>query len=311
MKILLTGGGGFLGYAVIRKLNQLHQIVCLDHGKNYKVLDKYFGKGIKLIKGDAQDTKLLKTLLKKTEIIIHLAGVAGERRCLENPIESNISNIYSTYAILDVAKSSNIKKIIFSSSYWVYSTYLKRLMPLSESSQLNTDSIYGAQKVISELMIKNSNIPFEILRIGATYGYGIDNQLKSPINNFIIQAFKRKPITIYGNGLQKVDFVYTEDIARVIGSLIKQKESNNVYNIGSGKPTSMLEVINILSIIFEKDYKIKVRIKKIKAPLGKVWPNKWLSIKKVQGVIKDYPFTKLEDGIRKTVKELEPIYINK
>ena len=113
MKILITGGGGFLGSAVADKLKSSYDISCLDHGKNYQFLNKYFNNKVKLIKGEVSDKKLLRTIIKDIDIIIHLAGVAGERRCVQDPLKSMISNLYSTYTIVDVAKSFDIKKIIF------------------------------------------------------------------------------------------------------------------------------------------------------------------------------------------------------
>lgn len=313
MRILITGGGGFLGSTLSEKLKSGYDIVCLDHGRNYNFLDKYFDKKVTLVKGDVSDKNLLRSIIRDVDIIIHLAGIAGERRCLQDPLKSNISNIYSTYTITDIAESYKIKRIIFSSSYWVYSTFLKRKMPLSEDSKLNTDSLYGAQKVLSEMIIKDSNIPYDILRISALYGYGlgVGSQWEGVIGKFIKSAFLEKPITIYGTGEQKIDFVYVEDIAEVIKRLVDTKANNEIFNLGSGEPTSILEVANIFKKIFKREYTIKVRIKKTQAPAGKIWPDKWLSVKKIKNKIKQYPFTTLEGGIRKTVKDFEPHYLEK
>lgn len=313
MKILVTGGGGFLGSRVIQTLIPSHDVVCLDHGKNYKFLDSYFKRKVKLIKGDTSDEKILKPLVKKADVIIHLAGVAGERRCIQDPLKSCISNIYSTYTISGIAKNYKIKKIIFSSSYWVYSSFRERKMPLLEDSKLNTDSVYGAQKVLSELFIQNSSVPFDILRISAIYGFGsgVGSQWEGVVGNFIKQAFKKEPITVYGTGKQKIDLVYVDDIANVIKDLIQNEKESNIYNIGGGKPTSVLEIIGILEDIFKKDYGIKIQVKKMKAPLGKIWPDKWLSTKKIKRRYDQYPFTILQDGIKKTVADFKPYFLRK
>lgn len=313
MKVLVTGGGGFLGSKVIQTLIPSHEVDCLDHGKNYKFLDLYFKKKVKFIKGDSSDEKILMPLIKKADAIIHLAGVVGERRCIRDPLKSNISNIYSTYKILDIAKNFNIKKIIFSSSYWVYSSYKKRKMPLLEDSKLNTDSVYGAQKVLSELFIRNSSIPFDILRISAIYGFGtgVGSQWEGIVGNFIKQAFKKEPITVYGTGKQKIDLVYVDDIAQVIKDLIQDEKESNIYNIGGGKPTSILEIVSILEDIFKKDYGIKLKLKIMKAPPGKIWPDKWLLTKNIERKYDQYPFTTLQDGIKKTITAFEPYFLRK
>ena len=308
MKILVTGGGGFLGSILIEKLKHDHHIICLDHGRNYRLLDKYFGKKVTLVKGDASNKKLLKSQIKDTDIIIHLAGVAGERRCLKNPLKSNISNIYSTYAIADIAKDYNIKKIILSSSYWVYSTYIKRKMPLTEESELNTDSIYGSQKVLSEMIIKDSKVPYIIFRISNLYGYGtgVGSQWEGTVTKFIRSAFSGQPLTVYGDGKQKTDLIYVDDVAEAIKRILSLKVQNEVFNIGSGQPVSILDIANIIKKNFKQNYKTNVNFRKVKAPPGKIWPNKWMSVKKVRRLIIDYPFLGLEEGIYRSIKDFAP-----
>ncbi len=308
MKVLITGGGGFLGSVVADKLKLLYDVSCLDHGKNYQFLNKYFNNKIKLIKGEISDKKLLRTVFKNVDVVIHLAGIAGERRCTQDPLKSMISNLYSTYTIVDVAKSFNVKKIIFSSSYWVYSSYLERKMPLAEDVELKTDSIYGSQKVISELIIKDSKIPFNILRISALYGYGtgIGSQWEGVIGNFIQSAFSKQPLIIYGDGEQKIDLIYVDDVAEAIKRLINAGTKNEIFNIGSGYPTSVRDVVKIITKIFKKEYNQPVKIRNIQAPPGKIWPDKWLSIKKIKSVFNNYPFTSLDEGLQKTIGGFKP-----
>src|SRR3989344_2353473 len=93
-KILVTGGGGFLGGVVADRLSNDYQVVCLDHGKNFPYLSKYYNKNVQLVKGDVCQKKLLSSIIKDVDAIVHLVGLAGERRCLEFPLKGMMSNVY-------------------------------------------------------------------------------------------------------------------------------------------------------------------------------------------------------------------------
>ena len=115
-----------------------------------------------------------------------------------------------------------------------------------------------------------------------------------------------QPLIIYGDGKQGVDFVYVNDVAEIIDKLLKIKVGNEIFNIGSGYPTSVIDIVKIITKIFKKEYNQSVNIRNVQAPPGKIWPDKWLSIKKIKRVFNNYPFTSLEEGLQKTIEGFKP-----
>ena len=132
MKILITGGGGYLGSYLINNLPNTYDIICLDHGKQYSQFNK-LNNNITFIKGDITDSNLLeKIFMKKIDVIINCAGNAGNSVCMKDPVNSIFSHINGTKLLIQKSKKFKVKRFIHISSISVYSIIKKRKISLFE-----------------------------------------------------------------------------------------------------------------------------------------------------------------------------------
>lgn len=308
MKILITGGGGFIGSALIKALSKENDIICLDHGRHYKILKKAIPHPINWVKGDITDIALLKKIMNEVEAIVHLAGVSGERLCKEDLCQAVLSNVVGTHSLLQQAISRGVQHFLFTSSYWVYSFFEERPLPLKEEDQLRTDSFYGALKVASEyeLLSAKDHLKITILRLATVYGFGtgVGAQWRGLIGRYIQAAYNKQPLTVFGEGLQKIDFIHINDIVKAITCLLTmtQSDGDSIFNLGGGKPVSVLEVAQMVQHLSSEEFGLEGEIVHQPPPPGKIWPDRWLSIERIQRLLPDYPQIELENGIRKMMR---------
>lgn len=247
-RILITGAGGSLGQTLIELLN--HNDDC------YLPLVKYNKKNIKnSIKCDIRNFDSINKIFSefKPTHVIHLAGITGNIECEESPKDAFQTNVYGTFNVLK--SCLKIKpKIIFSSSREVYGD---SKIKVNEKSLLNPINVNGITKMMSENLILNYNqlykIPYSIIRFTNFYG---ENFSKRGISKMIRMALENKNITVFG-GEQQIDLIHFNDAAKGLLKSINTKKSG-IYNIGSGKSKTILQLIKEI----EKHSKIKIKFNK-------------------------------------------------
>ena len=270
-KILITGGAGFIGSSLIKKLGQLqdlYQIISLD--LNHEKVKDLFNTmpNLEFIDCSILDEKSLDKAMKNIDLVVHLAGGGGEAACLKNPSLSVLINVLGTQLIVKYAKLNNVKKIIFASSIYTYSSYKIGNLPIKETEIQEPDTFYGSLKLSCEEIIKNSGVNFTILRFSNIYGVGsgIHNLLGGAIGNFINASTNNTEITIFNKGSNKIDYVNIDDIISAIKTIIEKDENTNneIYNLGGGNPLTILElgklVIEIAKqkeLVYDKDILFK------------------------------------------------------
>jgi len=309
MKILLTGGSGFIGTWLLIKLSLKNSIICLDHGRHYPELQSIINDNIELVEGDITDKALIDKILQKDiDVVIHLAGVVGNDACLKNPSNAVMSNIYGTHLLLQKSLNYKVKQFIFSSTHSVYSTFKPRETPLVENMKLEPDDLYGALKTVAEYEIQESDINYTILRFANIYGHmkGLKNfKVGGAIENFIKAALDGTDITIFGEGKQKIDYVNAEDVSHCIEMVLGNNSANNeIFNVGSGSLSSIEEIASIISNFSEKLYQNKIIKKKIPIPKGKIWPDRLMSIEKITHKLGWKPSVSIKTGIHNMMVNL-------
>lgn len=246
-RIIITGAGGALGRTIINLLNKNDEFLPLVKHSQKQIKNS--------IKCDIQNFNSINKIIHefKPTHIIHLAGITGNYECEENPRDAFQTNVFGT---LNVLKGClEIKpKIIFSSSREVYGN---SKTTVNEKSNLNPINVNGITKMLSEKLILNYNklykIPYSIIRFTNFYG---EDFSKRGISKMIKNILQSKKITVFG-GNQQIDLIHFNDAAKGLLKALNTKKSD-IYNIGSGKSWTILQLIREI----EKSSKIKVKFNK-------------------------------------------------
>jgi len=274
MKILVTGGTGFIGsHTVVELLNADYEVVVIDNLSNSKidVVDKIkqiTGKNFVFYEGDVCDEKLLENIFlsHKIDAVIHFAGYKAVGESVEKPLMYYKNNILSTINLCEVMKKYNVKNIVFSSSATVYGT--PKDLPIKENSEIkHATNPYGESKIINEqilkdLYISDNSFNIALLRyfnpIGAHKSglIGEDpNDIPNNLMPYIVKVAtgELKELSIFGNdydtkdGTGVRDYIHVVDLARAHLKAIGWTFKGNgldCFNIGTGNGYSVLEIVN-------------------------------------------------------------------
>lgn len=250
MNVLVVGAAGFIGSNVVQKLLEYgYSVLAIDKVNTEYLSNKnftFFQRDI--VKDELED------IFKNYQIdyIIHLAGVSNVRLSITNPEYDAQVNIVGTINILNLAKKYKIKKLLTASSAAVYGN--PETFPISEESIKNPISPYGLSKLTMEKYIKLFGIQYIIFRCSNVYGKKesgcdiitkLDNLMK---NN--------KEIIISGNGTNIRDFIYVKDVAEIFVNALTAPVENEVINLSTGIGTSIKDLINIMSKIYDYNQEI-------------------------------------------------------
>ena len=258
MKIVVTGGAGFIGLHLVNHLlKEENQITILDNFSNSdKNLTKILQhKNLKIIEGDIRKIDDMNNCLKEQDIVIHLAAKISVSQSILNPSETFEVNVDGTKNVLEACKKNYVKKIIIASSAAVYGEGSSG-MKLIESAKTNPISPYGKSKLKMEQEIeKNNKIDCVILRFFNIFGIGQTPEYAGVITKFIEMISSNKPLEIFGDGMQTRDFVSINDVVESIYDAIKNGK-NGTYNIASGKAITINELAEFMISLSKKDLEI-------------------------------------------------------
>lgn len=270
MNWLITGGCGFIGTSLIKKLidEKSHNIRVIDNlntgkRKDLRKVSKYkevpvemIGqfKDVELIIGDILNEELAIKVTKNADVIVHLAANTGVGPSVENPRADCMVNIIGTLNYLEAAKLNNVKKFIFASS-GAPAGEVKP--PIHEELPPHPVSPYGASKLAGEgycsAYFKTFNIATVMLRFGNVYGPGSLNK-NSVVAKFIKQALRKETLEIYGDGVQTRDFIYIDDLINALMLAVFTDDiGGEVFQIASNQETTINEITKkIIEILNQK-----------------------------------------------------------
>lgn len=308
MKIMVTGGAGFIGSHVCSHL--------LADGHGVAVVDDFndfYDPAIKrsniaslrgdvtLLEGDIRDRAFLRSALsgKGFDAIIHLAARAGVRPSLKDPQLYIDTNITGTQNLLAEAHQNGIGRFLFASSSSVYG--LAKTVPFSEDLPLpQTLSPYAATKIAGEHLCGNYahlyGMKVVCLRFFTVYGPGQRPDLA--IHKFTDSIHRGKPIPQFGDGSTRRDYTYVDDIVQgVLGALKYEGPSFDIFNLGENQTTTLTELIAEIESALGK----KALIEKLPEQQGDM-PLTSADISKARRLLGYNPMTKIRDGIPKFVE---------
>jgi nucleoside-diphosphate-sugar epimerase len=274
-KILVTGGSGFIGSAIVKYLVQKgHKVIVFDNNSRGKIerLIKV-KKKIKFIKGDIRNRKKLLSISDTVDTVIHLAYVNGTEYFYKKPFEILDIAVNGLINILEFCKKKKVKKFYLASSSEVYQNPSK--IPTDEKEMLKIPNInnprysYGGGKIISELyglyFAKKYLKKFIIFRPHNVYGKDMGNEHVIPqfINRFR-KLSNNKIFKIHGTGNEVRSFIHIDDFISGFDKIFKKGKNQEIYNIGTNEKIKISSLAKLISKILNQ----KIRLKKIKILKG-------------------------------------------
>ena len=261
MKVLVTGGAGFIGKYLVKSL--------LEKGNSVTIFDNFSNStknsinflenvGAKVIEGDITKLDDIVNAIKDHEIVIHLAAKISVSESISNPLQTYRVNVEGTKNILTACEKNNVKKLIAASSAAVYGEGDPNVK-LTEEAELKPISPYGQSKVKMESVIKEFESKHDIncimLRFFNIYGVGQTSEYAGVRTKFLERIEHGKSLEIFGDGLQTRDFVAIDDIISSINDGILNGKSGT-YNIGNGKSTTIKDLAELMISISGKRLEI-------------------------------------------------------
>ena len=300
MRCLVTGGGGFIGSAIVTKLvEQGHKVVVMGRFNRPHCVATEIIKEVELVEGDIRDLETLGPAVKNCDRIYHFAGVVDSDAANGLSVDAIEIEILGLKNVCQSASQFNVKKIIYGSSCAIYGDD-KHNAPLTEESPILPTSHYAVLKRAGELLLKahceEQGLSYSILRIFNPYG--INQPKNMAIRRFFDAAINNKPIQIYGTGNQTRDFIYIDDVA-CIATLAGEKElRSEILNVCSGQDRSIRKVAESIILMSGSTSKCKF----LPLPNGRNEAEFSRSFGSVDRIKSDLGFssiTHLDDGLRR------------
>ncbi|HLD39406.1 MAG TPA: SDR family NAD(P)-dependent oxidoreductase [archaeon] len=277
MNILVTGGAGFIGRHLVNRLvSKGYNVTVYD---NFSTSKKDSIDKVKIIEGDVRDVDDVQRAMKGMEVVFHLAAIT-ETRSTDDDLVYN-TNFIGSKTVFETAKAVGAK-VIFTSSAAVYGDSKST----KESDECHPISQYGKSKLRAEKVCPEGSF---IVRLFNAYGPGGH----SVINKFCKLIPKYEDVTIFGHGNQTRDFIYVDD---VVSALMLGLEVSGTYNIGTGKETSVMEIVDMIHSLTKSKPNIKFgpavpeEIMRSKADITNIQKTTW------------FAKTELPDGITSVLK---------
>lgn len=310
MKVLVTGGCGFIGSHIVDELVKKNiEVVIVDNlstGKKERLNSK-----AKLIVSDITKGDELNEIFgnEKPEIVIHTAAQVMLRKSLEEPIHDALTNIIGTINVLEACKNNKIKRIIYTSTGGArYGNPL--YLPVDENHPLKPTSPYGISKHTAEHYVNLYNelygLDYLIFCFGNVYGVRDDPKCKRVTSLFADQILKGEQPVIFGDGGQTRDFIFVLDLAEFIVNSIEKNPEHKLFNLANGEQYSVNQIFNELKEISNYNGEAKY-IDAVKGEVRDIVLNTNLAQKELNWK----PKTSMKEGLRKTFEYMKNEYSNK
>lgn len=308
MKILLTGGAGFIGSHVARRLLDLgHNVICVDNFDPYydpKIKERNIqefisNKKFVLYKEDICDFTIMEKIFRKErpDKVLHLAAKVGVRASIENPGAYIKTNIEGTLNLLRLSVKHDVDNFVFASSSSVYGNNKK--IPFSEEDLTDMPiSLYGASKKAGELLVYTYHhlykLPCTILRFFTVYGPGGRPDMAPYL--FVDAIYKGKRIRRFGKGDSSRDYTYIDDVVLGIISVLEKNFAFEIFNLGNSKPVKLNYFISVIEKLLGK----KAKIREVSLQTGDAAVT-FADISKAKKLLRYKPMISIEEGMKRFI----------
>lgn len=260
MKVLVTGGGGFIGSNLVRAL--------AERGDDVRVLDNFatgnrvnlseLADDVEIVEGELRSYERVHAAVRGVEVVFHQGALPSVPRSVQDPLTTNAVNVEGTVNVLLAARDEGIRRVVFASSSSVYGN--SEELPRAETQNPDPISPYGVSKLAAErYCVSFSRVyPLEavVLRYFNVFGPNQDptSQYAAVVPRFITSIADGRPITVYGDGEQRRDFTY---VANVIDANLLAAEaagaSGSIFNIATGRSTTVNELADKIGEILGRE----------------------------------------------------------
>ncbi len=300
MKVLITGGAGFIGSHLVRLLQKKGEGVAVVD--NFSTgLRENLPDGTAIYECDVTSPELANVFeTVRPDAVVHLAGQTTVHVSMADPELDAMQNVIGSVRVLEQARQCGVKRVIFASTAASYGDVAEDHLPIDEFEPLAPLSFYGLSKVTVEryldLYHKAYDLDYVVLRFANVYGERQgDGGEGGVISIFTKRVAKDEPITIYGDGKQTRDFVYAGDIARGIEAALRSPHANRAYNLSTQTETSLKELVAVLAQVSGK----KIVPEYADPRTGDIYKS-LLANGRARRSLGWEPQTSLEEGLRRT-----------
>jgi UDP-glucose 4-epimerase len=294
-KVLITGGAGFIGANLVRRL--------LAEGKSLRVLDNFStgqrsylaGLDIELVEGDILDRVVVETAVRDVDGVIHLAAQTSVPDSVDDPFYDCQLNVLGTLNLLEACRQAQVPRFVFASS----NAPLGRQRPPAHEEQAPLPiSPYGASKLAGEgycLAYHGSwGLGTIVLRFANLYG-PFSGHTKGVIPEFYKAVLAKRPLAIHGDGQQTRDFIFVGDLCRAIQLGLESNISGELFQIATGTETSILELTEQIAQVTQQSIQLTHSERRV----GDIGQN-YSAVSKAAQMLGWQPTTPLADGLTQT-----------
>ena len=298
MKILITGGAGFIGSNLAKRLvKDQHEVVVLDNLLRGNKLDKETFEKVNFIHGDVRDLEIVTKASQGCDLIFHFAAVLGVDIVADNPVETMDVEVIGTRNVVYAAEVNNIKRIMYASTSGIYG-HSAIENALTEEVLVDPRTSYAMAKRYNEIYLashyEEKGLDVVSLRFFNVYGWNQDNRMVIP--RFFEQALAGDQITVFGSGKQTRDFTFIDDTIEACIRLMDVKGCH-IINIANEAEWCILDVAEQIKEIVQSDSKI-VFIDAPKKRYDYEVERRVGSSAKLQQLTNYKPDTSLNEGLR-------------
>jgi len=242
MRVLVTGGAGFVGSHVLDRLQALGH-----EPRNFDLVESPYhrnGNAVDTVVGDLRDDRAVRAAVRGCDAVLHLAAVADVNHVVDDPVRAEDVNVRGTRIVLDAARAEGLDRVVYASTVWVYGNALHDT-PVTEDTPLTMPThLYTATKLAGEMYTRSYGelygVPHTILRFGIPYGPRA--RAAAVLAAFVARAREGQPLTIAGDGAQTRQFVYVEDLAEGVVASLAPQASDRTYNLVRDEAVSIRQI---------------------------------------------------------------------
>jgi UDP-glucose 4-epimerase len=302
VKVLVTGGAGFIGSNLVRAL--------LERGDEVRVLDNFstgnranlagLADDVELVEGELRSYERVHNAVRGVEVVFHLGALGSVPRSVQDPLTSGAVNVEGTLNVLLAARDEGVRRVIFASSSSIYGDQPE--LPLRETMAPDPISPYGVAKLAAERYCVSFTrvYPFEtvVLRYFNVFGPRQDprSQYAAVVPLFVTAIAAGEPVTIFDDGEQSRDFTYIDNV--VAANLLAADAadaSGRIFNVSSGAPASVNELAETIGRLLDKPVE-----RRYLPPRPGDLRNSWADVSEAREALGFEPSVSLEDGLRRT-----------